>query len=64
MILQPNCSAKITQKTNTSDNTRHIVIYAKRTIHPLEELTYDYKYDQTNTKLKCLCHSENCTGYI
>ena len=59
----PNCEAVIEDK--------RIFIEAIRTIHPGEELVYDYQYERTGENddemekfYKCLCGSPNCRGSI
>jgi SET domain-containing protein len=59
----PNCEAVIDGK--------RIFIESIRTIHPGEELVYDYQYERTGENddemeqfYKCLCGSENCRGSI
>merc|ERR1712000_408198 len=41
---------------------KHIVIFAARTIHPGEEITYDYKFPIEETKLRCFCGAPRCQG--
>jgi SET domain-containing protein len=58
----PNCEAL--------ESTRNRVwIYAKRTIRPGEELTYDYRLtlegpisQRTRKALRCKCRSARCRG--
>ncbi|MBA3656638.1 MAG: SET domain-containing protein-lysine N-methyltransferase [Gemmatimonadaceae bacterium] len=59
----PNCEAVIEKK--------RIFIYALKTIHPGDELVYDYQYERTGENdeemekfYKCRCGSENCRGTI
>ena len=59
----PNCEAVIDEK--------RIFIEAIRTIHPGEELAYDYQYERTGEDddemekfYKCLCGAPNCRGSI
>ena len=59
----PNCEATI--------EDRRIFIEAVRTIHPGEELVYDYQYEPTGEDdeemarfYKCLCGAVNCRGSI
>lgn len=75
---EPNAYAKIITCTNqntlttTSSNTnntnvginesKHIVIFANRTIQPGEEITYDYKFPIEDNKLKCYCGAAKCQG--
>ena len=59
----PNCEAIIEKG--------HIYIDALRTIHPGEELAYDYAYERSDDHTeedealyKCRCGAENCRGTI
>lgn len=59
----PNCEAVI--------EDGRIFIYAKRTIQPGEELSYDYQYERTGQAdeelekfYKCSCGSPGCRGSI
>ncbi len=61
----PNCEAVI--------EARRVFIEALRTIHPGEELTYDYSYDRDDAtgwgkdaekQYPCHCGAENCRGTI
>ena len=56
----PNCNAKIV----TIEGRKRIVIYAKKDIHPGDEITYDYKFPEEEDKIPCLCGSSNCRGYL
>lgn len=56
----PNCYAKVI----TADDSKHIVILAKRRIYPGEELTYDYRFPKESDKLLCNCGSYNCRKYL
>lgn len=56
----PNCNAKVI----TVEGKKKIVIYAKRDIQPMEEITYDYKFPIEDDKIKCLCNHEKCRGYL
>jgi hypothetical protein len=62
---EPNCQAFTVG--------RHIWIYAKRTIQPGEELTFDYKYQRTGDPeedaelerfYRCKCGAARCRGSI
>jgi hypothetical protein len=39
-------------------------VFARRTIKPGDEITYDYKFQSFGPMQKCLCGSRNCRGYI
>eukprot|EP00850_Spirogloea_muscicola_P011605 SM000072S21239 [mRNA] locus=s72:569513:575727:+ [translate_table: standard] len=47
----PNCYTKII----TVEGQKKIVIYSKRCIPALEELTYDYKFPLEEVKIPCYC---------
>jgi SET domain-containing protein len=60
---EPNCEAVITDKK--------IFIHALRTIHPGEELAYDYQYERTGKNdaalekfYFCKCGTPSCRGSI
>jgi SET domain-containing protein len=46
------------------DGLKKIILYSLRTIHIGEELTYDYKFEVEEVKLKCLCGTANCQGRL
>lgn len=50
----PNCTARII----TINGEKKIVIYAKSTIEPGEEITYDYHFPIESEKIVCLCGSD------
>ncbi|XP_074400324.1 histone-lysine N-methyltransferase SETD1A-like isoform X1 [Zonotrichia albicollis] len=52
----PNCYAKVI----TIEAQKKIVIYSKQPIGVNEEITYDYKFLITDTKISCLCRTESC----
>jgi hypothetical protein len=58
----PNCYAVII----TCDKGKKIVlIFSIRTIHPMEELTYDYKFSmEDGAKIACHCGAPTCRGYM
>ena len=54
---EPNCEAV--------DYDGHIWIVATRTIHPGEELTYNYGYDLEDwQEHPCQCRARTCLGYM
>ncbi|KAF6776449.1 hypothetical protein AHF37_04038 [Paragonimus kellicotti] len=57
---QPNCYAKII----TVEGKKKIVIYSKRDINVMEEITYDYKFPYEEEKIPCLCGSSACRGTL
>ncbi len=61
---EPNAYAKIiTCGSDEEQNlSKHIVIFANRTIQPGEEITYDYKFPIEENKLKCYCGAQKCQG--
>src|SRR5687767_433357 len=56
LFLQPNCESKTIQIRGS----QHIVILALRRIFAGEELTYDYKFEKEDNKIKCYCGSDRC----
>ncbi|VDP87558.1 unnamed protein product [Echinostoma caproni] len=58
--LKPNCYAKII----TVESKKKIVIYSKRDINVMEEITYDYKFPYEEEKIPCLCGSSGCRGTL
>ena len=58
----PNCYAKVIPVAQS----KRIVIYSKRDIQAGEEVTYDYKFpiEPDELKVKCLCGSPKCRGYL
>lgn len=56
----PNCSARVI----FHKQEKKIVIYAKRKILSLEEITYDYKFPYEEEKIPCLCMAANCKGFL
>ncbi|KAK4700485.1 [histone H3]-lysine4 N-trimethyltransferase SETD1, partial [Phenoliferia sp. Uapishka_3] len=56
----PNCTAKII----TINGEKKIVIYAKTTIMPGEEVTYDYHFPHEEVKIRCLCGHAQCRLYL
>ena len=61
----PNCNAKIL----TLNGAKRIVIYAKQTILPGQELTYDYKFqgdpaEALEDRMVCLCGAEGCRRFL
>uniref|UniRef100_A0A0X3PHK5 [histone H3]-lysine(4) N-trimethyltransferase n=1 Tax=Schistocephalus solidus TaxID=70667 RepID=A0A0X3PHK5_SCHSO len=57
---QPNCYAKII----TVEGKKKIVIYSKRDIQVMEEITYDYKFPYEEEKIPCLCGAPSCRGTL
>ena len=54
---EPNCEA--------IDYDGHIWIVAARSIHPGEEITYNYGYDLTDWRdHPCACRARRCVGYM
>lgn len=58
-LLSHTSTSTSNQKPNES---KHIVIFANRTIQPGEEITYDYKFPIEDNKLKCYCGAAKCQG--
>lgn len=60
VCLQPNCFSKVIEVSGT----KHIMIFALRTISRGEELTYDYKFPFEEVKIKCTCGAKRCRGFL
>ena len=62
VLLQPNCYARVI----TVGTKKKIVIYSKREIDANEEITYDYKFaiEEDSKKIRCLCKSTHCRGFL
>ncbi|XP_018645226.1 mixed-lineage leukemia protein, mll, putative [Schistosoma mansoni] len=58
--LHPNCYAKIIMV----ESKKKIVIYSKRDINVMEEITYDYKFPYEEDKIPCQCGSSSCRGTL
>ncbi|KAE8226133.1 hypothetical protein CF319_g1230 [Tilletia indica] len=59
----PNCTAKIL----TVNGEKRIALFAKSTILPGQELTYDYKFQSTGDdadQISCLCGSPHCRKFL
>ncbi|PWN50506.1 SET domain-containing protein [Violaceomyces palustris] len=59
----PNCNAKIL----TLNGEKRIVLFAKNTILPGQELTYDYKFQSSaddENAITCLCGSPGCRRFL
>ncbi|CAD6892510.1 unnamed protein product [Tilletia laevis] len=59
----PNCTAKIL----TVNGEKRIALFAKSTILPGQELTYDYKFQSTGDdadQISCLCGSPQCRKFL
>jgi len=60
LISQPNCLSIVID----IDKEQKIIIYANREIHPGEELTYDYNFEEEAEKLACSCGVKTCQGRL
>lgn len=61
------CTPNATAKILTLNGEKRIVIYAKNTILPGQELTYDYKFQSTGHEedaIACLCGSPGCRRFL
>lgn len=56
----PNCESRVEGRAS------RIVIYARQTINPGEELTYDYKLSRegVDDRVPCHCGASDCRGYM
>jgi SET domain-containing protein len=59
-MKQPNCGSNVEE----IDGVYKIIIYSLRPIAAGEELTYDYKFEVEEDKLRCQCGSINCQGRL
>ena len=57
---EPNCYSR----EITINGRRHILIFALRTVHCGDELTYDYKFPIEDVKMPCLCNARRCRKYL
>ena len=58
---KPNAYAKVVPIEAHS----HIILFAKRTIEPGEEIVYDYKFaPDSDASSGCNCGSKNCSGFL
>ncbi|VDO62989.1 unnamed protein product [Schistosoma margrebowiei] len=46
------------------ESKKKIVIYSKRDINVMEEITYDYKFPYEEDKIPCQCGSSSCRGTL
>eukprot|EP00002_Diphylleia_rotans_P030848 TRINITY_DN6382_c0_g1_i2.p1 TRINITY_DN6382_c0_g1~~TRINITY_DN6382_c0_g1_i2.p1 ORF type:complete len:1204 (+),score=171.94 TRINITY_DN6382_c0_g1_i2:45-3656(+) len=56
----PNCHAQII----SVENTKRIVIYAKKYIEKGEEITYNYRFPLEEKKIPCYCGATACKKYL
>lgn len=60
----PNCYSRTITITNMKGKKGdHVIIFAKRHIKPMEELTYDYRFAGEEI-LPCNCGAEKCRGMV
>lgn len=57
---EPNCYSRVV----TISGDEHIIIFAKRDITRLEELTYDYRFFSIGEQLACYCGFPRCRGVV
>ncbi|EGG23632.1 hypothetical protein DFA_05766 [Cavenderia fasciculata] len=57
---EPNAKTKII----SIDGVKKIIIVASKDIAKNEEITYDYQFPREKMKIKCLCQSTRCKGYL
>jgi len=57
---EPNAYAKIVN----INGSKKIVIFAACVIRPREEITYDYKFQIEEEKIKCFCGAPTCRGFM
>ncbi|XWS27243.1 hypothetical protein CRYUN_Cryun26dG0098000 [Craigia yunnanensis] len=56
----PNC---VLEKWQVEGETR-VGVFAARSIEVGEPLTYDYRFVQFGSEVKCYCGASNCQGYL
>jgi hypothetical protein len=67
-FLNHSCSPNMVQTSVWVDTASlslpRIAFYATRDIEPLEELSFDYKYEEGKGTLECHCGSPNCRKWL
>lgn len=66
-LINHSCDPSASAKIISINGQSKIVIYAKRTLHPGEEILYDYKFPlETDPALRvpCLCGAATCRGWL
>jgi len=65
-FLNHSCDPNCQSKRITLNGRKAIVLFAKRDIEPLEELSYDYflPYESKEHAIKCCCGSTKCRGWL
>lgn len=66
-FINHSCEPSLEAKIIKVDGRKRIVLYAVRDISPGEELTFDYKFtaaEEGEDRVKCMCGSERCRGYL
>ena len=67
-FINHSCAANMRQTSVWVDTLslalHRIGFYATRDIEPLEELTFDYKYDDGARTLECYCGAPSCRKWL
>ncbi|RXK36777.1 hypothetical protein M231_05938 [Tremella mesenterica] len=66
-LINHSCDPSASAKIISINGQSKIVIYAKRTLHPGEEILYDYKFPLESDpalRVPCLCGAATCRGWL
>ena len=67
-FLNHSCDPNLAQSPVWVDNVSlalpRIAFFALRQIEPLEELTFDYKYQEGSRRIECHCGAPNCRKWL
>ncbi|OQS02588.1 histone-lysine N-methyltransferase [Thraustotheca clavata] len=62
-FINHSCEPKANARIITIDgNEKKIIIFAKKTLHVGDEVTYDYKFPIEDEAIRCDCGAANCIG--
>jgi len=63
-FVNHSCDPNSQPRASTRGGRARIFIHASRDIEPGEEVVYDYKFPEEYIKIKCLCGSPKCRGFL
>ena len=67
-FLNHSCAPNVRQTAVWVDNlslqVHRLAFFALRDIEPLEELTFDYKYEEGERTMQCHCGAPNCRKWL